>query len=35
MRDANESERGADAGARTEAQRGIDMLDRDIGLARP
>src|SRR5215831_2025734 len=28
-------ERRADAGAGTEAQRGLDMLDRNVGLARP
>src|SRR5271157_3248199 len=28
-------ERRADAGAGAEAQRGLDMLDRDVGLARP
>src|SRR5208282_3177714 len=28
-------ERRADPGARTEAQRGLDMLDRDVGLACP
>jgi hypothetical protein len=35
MGDANESERRADAGAGTEGQRGLDMLNRDVGLARP
>ena len=35
MRDAYYNERRADAGAGTEAQRGFDMLDRDVGLARP
>src|SRR5208283_6213430 len=29
------SERRADAGARAEAQRGLEMFDRDVGLARP
>ena len=35
MRAAYCNELGADTGARTEAQRGIDMLDRDVGLAGP
>ena len=35
MRGAYCKERHADAGAGTEAQRGIEMLDRDVGLARP
>ena len=35
MRGAYYEERRADAGAGTEAQRGFDMLDRDVGLARP
>jgi hypothetical protein len=35
MRGANYVERRADAGAWTEAQRSIDMLDRDLGLASP
>src|SRR6516165_6402421 len=29
------SERRADAGSRAEAQRGLEMFDRDVGLARP
>jgi hypothetical protein len=32
--EAHHGERRADAGARTEAQRGFAMLDRDVGLAR-
>src|SRR6516162_1545608 len=32
---AYHSERRADAGARAEAQRGLEMFDRDAGLARP
>src|SRR5215472_12908739 len=35
MRLAYSDERRADAGARTEAQRGLVMLDRDVRLARP
>jgi len=35
MRDANESERRADADAGTEAQRGFEVLDCEVGLARP
>src|SRR4029077_10686678 len=35
MRGADVSERRADPGAGTEAQRGFYMLDRDIELARP
>jgi hypothetical protein len=35
MRHTYRKERRADAGAGTEAQRGLIMLDRDIGLARP
>ena len=35
MRGAYYKERRADADARTEAQRGFGMLDRDVGLARP
>src|SRR5215469_730152 len=35
MRAAYYSERRADAGAGTEAQRGFDMLDRNVGLTRP
>ena len=35
MRTAYYAERCADRGAGTEAQRSFDMLDRDIGLARP
>src|SRR6516165_349011 len=35
MRGAYFYERRADAGARTEAQRGLDMLDRDVRLAGP
>ena len=35
MRGAYYGELVTDAGAGTEAQRGYDMLDRDIGLARP
>src|SRR5271168_2652071 len=31
---AYETERRSNAGAGTEAQRGFDMLDRDVGLAR-
>jgi hypothetical protein len=34
MSSAYETERRADAGAGTEAQRGFDMLDRGVGLAR-
>ena len=29
------SKRRADAGSRAEAQRGLEMFDRDVGLARP
>ena len=35
VRGAYYKERRADAGAGTEAQRSFNMLDRDIGLARP
>ena len=35
MRHTYWKERQADAGTRTEAQRSFDMLDRDVGLARP
>src|SRR5215472_2870012 len=35
MRAAYCSERRADAGVGTEAQRGFDMLDRNVGLTRP
>ena len=35
MRGSYHVERPADAGAGTEAQRSFNMLDRDIGLARP
>ena len=35
MRCAYLKKRRADAGAGTEAQRGFDMLDRKVGLARP
>ena len=35
MRAAYYPERRADGGARTEAHRSFDLLDRDIGLARP
>jgi len=35
MRAAYYPERRTDGGARTEAHRSFDMLDRDIGLTRP
>src|SRR4051812_6161575 len=35
MRGAYVEERRAGAGAGTEALRGLEMLDRDVGLARP
>ena len=35
MRGAYYKERRAAAGTRTEAQRGLDVLDRNVGLARP
>src|SRR6516165_722632 len=35
MRGAYYGKRAADAGAGTEAQRGFDVFDRDVGLARP
>src|SRR5262249_18626588 len=35
MRGAYYKERRAAAGTRTEAQRGLDMLDRNVGFARP
>jgi hypothetical protein len=35
MRGAYVKERRSGAGSRTEALRGLEMLDRDVGLARP
>ena len=35
MRPAYREEGIADAGAGTESQRGLDMLDRDVGFAGP
>jgi len=35
MRGAYYKERRATTGTGTKAQRGLDMLDRDVGLARP
>ena len=35
MRAADYNELRAEPGAGTEAQRGLEMLDRDVGLARP
>src|SRR5215472_18310058 len=35
MRSAYQRKRRADASAGTEPQRGLEMLDRDVGLARP
>jgi hypothetical protein len=35
MRGTYYQERRADAGTGTEAQRGVDVLDRDVGPARP